>query len=41
MAAGQTGLEQFRSNVNREAFLSDWKNFSILKSRSISYAEML
>ena len=29
-------LEQFRSNVNRVAILSDWKNCSILKSRSIS-----
>ena len=34
-------LEQFRSNVNREAILSDWKNCSNLKNRSISYSEIL
>jgi len=32
--------EQFRSNMNREAILSDWKNCSNLKNRSISYSEM-
>jgi len=34
-------LEQFRSKVNREAILSDWKNCSTLENQSISYSEML
>ncbi len=37
----QISLEQFRSNVNHEVILSDWKNCSILKSQSISNSEML
>ena len=37
----QLALEQFRSIVNRFAILSNWKNCSILKSRSISSPEML